>query len=47
MGATVKFTNNNRTTVTHDVMAILATCKNEEDAIENEGARVVTRFSQL
>ena len=25
-------------------MVVLATCKNEEDPIENEGARVVTRL---
>ena len=28
-------------------MGVLITCKNEEDPIEKEGARVLTRFSQL
>ena len=30
-----------------DVMVVLVTCKNKEDPIKNEGARVVTRFSPL
>ena len=30
-----------------DFMHILDTCKNEEDPIKNEGARVFTRFLQL
>ena len=30
-----------------DVMDVLVTCKYEEDPIKNEGARVVTTFSQL
>ena len=30
-----------------DVMNVLVTCKNEEDPIKNEGARVVTIFSPL
>ena len=30
-----------------DFMVVLVTYKNEEDPIKNEGARVVTRFSQL
>ena len=28
-------------------VVVLVTCKNEEDQIKNEGARVLTRFSQL
>ena len=28
-------------------MVVLVTCKNEEDLIKNEGARVVTRFPPL
>ena len=28
-------------------MDVLVTCKYEEDPIENEGARVVTRFSPI
>ena len=28
-------------------IGILVTCKNEEDQIKNEGARVLTRFSPL
>ena len=28
-------------------MVVLVTCKNEEDPIKNEGARVLTRFSPL
>ena len=28
-------------------IVILVTCKNEEDPIKNEGARVLTRFSPL
>ena len=28
-------------------IAVLVTCKNEEDPIKNEGARVLTRFSPL
>ena len=27
-----------------DVMVVLVTCKNEEDPIENKGARVTTRL---
>ena len=27
-----------------DVMVVLLTCKNEEDTIKNEGARVLTRL---
>ena len=30
-----------------DFMVVLFTCKNKEEPIENEGARVVTRFSPL
>ena len=30
---------------TRDYMCVLVACKNEEDQIENEGARVVTTFS--
>ena len=30
-----------------DFMVVLVTYKNEEDPIKNEGARVVTKFSQL
>ena len=30
-----------------DIMVVLVTCKNKEDPIKNEGARVVTRFSPL
>ena len=30
-----------------DIMVVLVTCKYEEDPIKNEGARVLTRFSQL
>ena len=30
-----------------DVMIVLVICKNKEDPIKNEGARVVTRFSPL
>ena len=30
-----------------DIMVVLVTCKNQEDPIKNEGARVVTRFSPL
>ena len=29
-----------------DIMVVLHTCKNEEDPIKNEGARVLTRFFQ-
>ena len=29
------------------VIVVLVTCKNEEDPIKNEGARVLTRFSPL
>ena len=29
------------------IMVVLVTCKNKEDPIKNEGARVVTRFSPL
>ena len=28
-------------------MVVLVTCKNKEDPIKNEGARVLTRFSPL
>ena len=28
-------------------IVVLITCKNEEDPTKNEGARVLTRFSQL
>ena len=28
-------------------IVVLVTCKNEEDRIKNEGARVLTRFSPL
>ena len=28
-------------------IVVLVTCKNEEDPIKNEGARVLTRFSPL
>ena len=28
-------------------VVVLVTCKNEEDPIKNEGARVLTRFSPL
>ena len=28
-------------------MVVLVTCKNEEDPLKNEGARVLTRFSPL
>ena len=30
-----------------DIMVVLVTCKNKEEQIKNEGARVVTRFSPL
>ena len=30
-----------------DIMVVLVTCKNEEDQIENEGPRVLTRFFPL
>ena len=30
-----------------DFMVVLVTCKNKEEPIKNEGARVVTRFSPL
>ena len=30
-----------------DYMAVIVTCKNEEDRIKNEGARVVTTFFSL
>ena len=30
-----------------DFMVVLVTCKNEEDRIKIEGARVLTRFSAL
>ena len=30
-----------------DFMVVLVTCKNKEELIKNEGARVVTRFSPL
>ena len=30
-----------------DIIVVLVTCKNEEDALKNEGARVLTRFSPL
>ena len=30
-----------------DFMHVLATCKNKEDPIKNEGARVLTTFSPL
>ena len=30
-----------------DIMVVLLTCKNEEDPINNEGARVLMRFSPL
>ena len=30
-----------------DIMVVLVTCKNEEDQIKNEGARVLTRFYSL
>ena len=30
-----------------NIMSVLITCKYEEDPIKNEGARVVTTFSQL
>ena len=30
-----------------DFIVDLFTCKNEEDPIKNEGARLLTRFSQL
>ena len=30
-----------------DVIDVLVTCKNKEDPIKNESARVVTRFSPL
>ena len=30
-----------------DFMVVLVTCKNKEEQIKNEGARVVTRFSPL
>ena len=30
-----------------DIIAVLDTCKYEEDPIKNEGARVLTRFSPL
>ena len=30
-----------------DFMVVLVTCKNDEDPIKNEGARVTTRFSPL
>ena len=33
--------------VNRDVMNVLVTCKNEEDPIKNEGARVFTTFSPL
>ena len=29
------------------VMVVLVTCKNEENQIKNEGARVATKFSPL
>ena len=29
------------------LLVVLGTCKNEEDPIKNEGARVLTRFSPL
>ena len=29
------------------IIVVLFTCKNEEDPIKNEGARVLTRFSPL
>ena len=29
------------------IIVVLVTCKNEEDPIKNEGARVLTRFSPL
>ena len=29
------------------LIGVLVTCKNEEDPIKNEGARVLTRFSPL
>ena len=29
------------------LIVVLVTCKNEEDSIKNEGARVLTRFSPL
>ena len=31
----------------HAFIVVLVTCKNEEDPIKNEGARVLTRFSPL
>ena len=30
-----------------DFMVVLVTCKNIEEQVKNEGARVVTRFSPL
>ena len=30
-----------------DFIVVLVTCKNKEEPIKNEGARVVTRFSPL
>ena len=30
-----------------DIMVVLVTCKNKEEPIKNEGAKVVTRFSPL
>ena len=30
-----------------DVIDVIVTCKDEEDLIKNESARVVTRFSPL
>ena len=33
--------------LTQAFIVVLVTCKNEEDPIKNEGARVLTRFSPL
>ena len=30
-----------------DIIVVLVTCKNKEEPIKNEGARLVTRFSPL
>ena len=30
-----------------DIMVVLVTCKNKEEPIKNEGARLVTRLSPL
>ena len=30
-----------------DIMVVLVTCKNKEERIKNEGARVITKFSPI